>query len=78
MTDQELIKALRDCEKMSCADCPMILEPDSCHNTAVNRLEALLVENERLKQDMQVMKYGFDLLKSRTHTAEPPSTEGVE
>ena len=71
MTDKELIQALKCCgsDGYNCRACPCFDECEAdCGNRApalaVDRLEALLAENERLKA-------GKD-------TNVPTSTEGVE
>lgn len=52
-----------------------VLYRDGYH-AAAKRIEALLAENTELKNEIQVMKYGFDLIKSRTRISEPPTAEG--
>lgn len=70
MTDLELIQALRLCSAVNCGEClktHTVCLRRKWMSDAADRLVSLLAENERLKQDKQVMKYGFYLLKSCTH-----------
>lgn len=81
MTDKELIQALRYCaeENDYCTECSLYVYCDCVQDVlqfAADRLEALLAENTELKNEIQVMKYGFDLIKSRTRISEPPTAEG--
>lgn len=57
MTDKELIRAFRECGKhLGCDGCPWTFDGDGCNIgifsdsvELMNRLEALLAENERLR-----------------------------
>ena len=91
MTDQELIRALRYCGSEAeywCNGC----SGERCCNEgghdkilldAADRLEALLAENERLRDSARRLwagmpRYCGDLPRFAMHADEPPSTEGVE
>lgn len=49
MTDKELIQALR-CENVDCWGCSFIDDCSSLYEKATDRLEALLAENEHLRE----------------------------
>lgn len=70
MTDKELIQAFRECMKpAACRDCPRAYRGDSCNiesfepTALVERLDALLAENERLNIELQAMRNAANAYK---------------
>lgn len=86
MTDNQLIDALRDCEKYEfCSDCP---HNDYCEGAydicreASNRIETLIAENKSQKDYIALLKHQIKALESesrhewRNVKADPPKTDG--
>lgn len=54
MTDQELIKAIKNCENTTCYQCPVHNEYNSCFWAVCDRFEALLADNAALDREAQI------------------------